>query len=245
MNSSEKTGSIDLNQYNGPLLGCMLTLQPDAEYETWQIPFKFFGPFEFDGAKVADKEYQKTFWSEVDEECPQLSDANGLYVFSLRIGENYNPHYVGITKAKDFSKEVFSDHNVVKIQFYLVPKKGKLFVHLLAKPKDINTGFYRARAKSLLWTEMFVLLLCRKKNPEILNIAGHTFLEDCGIEGITYPAKGGGKSIKTFRDACGFDSFKGQKFSPKKAAPQQPAASRTPQPISQPTAVLLASTKTA
>jgi hypothetical protein len=51
-------------------------------------PFQIFGPFEFDGTtKLTDKEYQKTFWSGVDEECPQLSGANGLYVFSLRIGE--------------------------------------------------------------------------------------------------------------------------------------------------------------
>jgi hypothetical protein len=213
-------------------------------------PFQIFGPFEFDGTKVADKEYQKTFWSEVDEECPQLSDANGLYVFSIRNGDNYEPNYVGITKTRDFRKEVFNDRNVVRIQYRFVPKKGRLFVHLLAKPKDTNTGFYRARERSLVWTEMFILLLCRKKNPEILNIVGHAFLEDCGIEGITYPAKGGGKSIKAFKDALGFDSFKGVKFSPKKAAaltPQtapRPTAHPTPQANPQPTAILLSSTKT-
>ena len=70
-------------------------------------PFQIFGPFEVDGTKVADKEYQKPFWSERDEECPQLSDANGLYVFSLRNGSNYEPNYVGITK-RDFRKEVFN-----------------------------------------------------------------------------------------------------------------------------------------
>jgi hypothetical protein len=211
-------------------------------------PFQIFGPFEFDGTKVHDKEYQETFWSEVDEECPQLSDANGLYVLSLRNQENYEPNYVGITKTRDFRKEVFSDRNVVQIQNRFEPKRGRLFVHLLAKPKEPNAGFYRARKSSLVWTEMFILLLCRKKNPEILNIAGKAFLEDCGIEGITYPAKGRGKAIKAFRDALGFDIFKGAKFGPtKKAAPQQPIASRTPQTISQPTAqptVLLASTKT-
>jgi hypothetical protein len=109
------------------------------------------------------------------------------------------------------------------IQNQFEPKKGRLFVHLLAKPKDTNAGFYHARKSSLVWTEMFILLLCRKKNPEILNIAGKAFLENCGIEGVTYPASGRGKAIKAFRDALGFDSFKGAKFAPtKKAAPQQP-----------------------
>jgi hypothetical protein len=162
-------------------------------------------------------------------------------------GENYDPHYVGITKTKDFRSEVFSYRNVVLIQNHFEPKKGRLCVHLLAKPKDTKEGFYHAHKSSLVWTEMFILLLCRKKNPEILNIAGKAFLEDCGIGGVTYPAKGGSKAIKAFRDALGFDIFKGAKFgAKKKAAPQQPTASRTPQPISQATAqptVLLAPTK--
>jgi hypothetical protein len=55
---------------------------------------------------------------------------------------------------------------------------------------------------------MFLLMLCRKKNPNILNIAGHAFLEDCGIEGVTIPARGRSTSIRTFRDALGFDSFR-------------------------------------
>jgi hypothetical protein len=200
-------------------------------------PFQIYGPFEFDGVKVADKEYQKTFWSEVDQEYPQLSDANGLYVFSLRIGQNYNPNYVGITKTRDFSKEVFSDRNVVQIQNRFVPKKGTLLVHLLAKPKDTNTGFYRAHKRSLLWTEMFLLLLCRKKNPEILNIVGHAFLEDCGIGGITYAAKGRREPIRTFKNALGFDTFKMAGFGKQQATPAAPAQS-SPQPAPQPTARL-------
>jgi hypothetical protein len=170
-------------------------------------PFEIFGPFEVDGKKVADKEYQKTFWTGCDEEFAQLSEANGLYVFSLNIGSNFDPQYVGITKKRQFCKEVFNSSNVVKIINNFEPKKGKLCLHLLAKSKDPNVGFYKSSERSLIWTEMFLLMLCRKKNPEILNIAGHTFLEDCAIEGVTHPSKGRGKTIKTFRNALGFDSF--------------------------------------
>jgi hypothetical protein len=170
-------------------------------------PFQILGPFEVNGAKVADKEYQKAFWKECDEEFAELSEANGLYLFSLGIGSNFDPNYVGITK-RQFCKEVFNPSNVVKILNTFEPKRGKLYLHLLAKSKDEPyVGFYRASKRSLLWTEMFLLMLCRKKNPEILNIAGHTFLEDCAIEGVTYPSKGRGRTIKTFRNALGFDSF--------------------------------------
>jgi hypothetical protein len=113
---------------------------------------------------------------------------------------------VGITK-KEFCREVFNPRNVVKILKFFVPQRGKLNLHLVAKPKDNNPGFYKSSKRSLLWTEMFLLMLCRKKNPEILNIVGHAFLEDCAIEGITYRSKGKGKTIKTFRNALGFDSF--------------------------------------
>ena len=83
-----------------------LTVKPwmDTEHQTSDMnmgnPFQIIGPFKVDGAKVADKEYQKTFWYERDEEYSQLSEANGLYVFSLRNGSNYEPNYVGMTKRE-------------------------------------------------------------------------------------------------------------------------------------------------
>ena len=201
-------------------------------------PFQIFGPFEVNGTKVADKEYQKAFWSECDEECPQLSEANGLYLFSLTNGKNFEPNYVGITK-REFCKEVFNSSNVVKILNYFVPQKGRLNLHLVAKPKDNNVGFYRSSKRSLLWTEMFLLMLCRKKNPEILNIVGHTFLEDCAIEGITYPSKGSGKTIRSFQNALGFDSFATAGNNNQKKPTAQPIIRPpiipTAQPIPQPT----------
>ena len=126
-------------------------------------PFQIYGPFEVAKPKVADKDYQKTFWAECDEAYPQLSGAKGLYLFSLRNGSNYKPQYVGITK-RDFTKEVFNNNNLVKILNNFAREKGTLCLHLLAKPKDVNAGFSNIRTKTLLWTEMFLLLLCRKKN---------------------------------------------------------------------------------
>ena len=196
-------------------------------------PFLIIGPFKVDVAKVADKEYQKTFWYERDDEYPQLSEANGLYVFSLRNGSNYEPQYVGMTK-REFRKEVFNPPNVVKILNCFMPKKGELCVHLLAKPRDINVGFSAISKKTLLWTEMFILLLCRKKNPEILNIAGHAFLENCGMEGITSPSRGNGKSIKTFRIALGIDSFVMGARNGRNRPTTQPTASPTTQPTASP-----------
>jgi hypothetical protein len=196
-------------------------------------PFEIFGPFQFNGDKIADKEYQKAFWSECDEEYAQISEANGLYLFSLSNGKNFEPNYVGITK-REFCGEVFNSSNVVKILKNFVPQRGKLNLHLVAKPKDNNAGFYKSSKRSLLWTEMFLLMLCRKKNPEILNIVGHAFLEDCAIEGLTYPSKGIGKTIKTFRNALGFDISGMAGGNSHKSSPQPSA-----RPIAQPTTQII------
>jgi len=147
-------------------------------------PFQIYGPFDISKPLVAGKEYQSTFWAECDEAHPRLSAAKGVYVFSLRNGSNYSPQYVGMTK-RYFAKEVFNPNNLVKILDDFVKEKGTLCLHLLAKPNDANTGFYSASLKTLLWTEMFVLLLCRNKNPEIANIMGKPFLDDAGIANIT------------------------------------------------------------
>jgi hypothetical protein len=119
----------------------------------------------------------------------------------------------------------------VKILDRFLNEKGTLFLHLLAKPKDHNVGFLQIRSKTLLWTEMFILLLCRNKNPEILNIAGHKFLEDCGLEGVTHPGKG--KTIKTFRNALGIDSFGGNGHKPTTQRAAKPTTQWTTEPTTQ------------
>jgi hypothetical protein len=165
-----------------------------------------------------------------------LSAAKGLYVFSLRNGANHSPQYVGITK-RDFTKEVFNNNNLVKILNDFAKEKGTLCLHLLAKPNDSNTGFLSVRLKVLLWTEMFVLLMCGKKNPDIANTMGKPFLEDTGIENITDTSKGKGANIRTFRNVLGLDgTTKGTSGqSRQKALPNaQPAIQPNTPPIAQP-----------
>lgn len=91
-------------------------------------PFQIYGPFEVSKARVAGKEYQKAFWDECDRAYPHLSEAKGLYVFSLRNGANHSAQYVGITK-RDFTKEVFNNNNLVKILDDFAKEKGTLAVH--------------------------------------------------------------------------------------------------------------------
>ena len=97
----------------------------------------------------------------------------------------------------------------------------------------MNTGFYAVTLKVLLWAEMFVLLLCRKKNPDIANIMGMPFLDDVGIANITEPATTKGANVRTFGNVLGM-----KKFVMGKIKTKQTSKSKTPpiiQPIIQPT----------
>jgi hypothetical protein len=199
-------------------------------------PFQIFGPFGVSKSNVADKEYQKAFWAERDEVYPRISTAQGLYVLSVRNGSNFRPQYVGITK-RGFTKEVFNSNNLVKILNDFAKEKGELCLHLLAKPNDANTGFYAVTLKVLLWAEMFVLLLCRKKNPDIANIMGMPFLDDVGIANITEPATTKGANVRTFGNVLGMKKFGGGKIKTKQTSKSKtpPTTQPTIQPVIQPT----------
>jgi len=238
--------NVDLDQNNKFVIGAGLLIMKTSFPDNKRPPFQIFGPYEVDKLKAAHKEYQKTFWRERDEDCPKLSDANGLYLFSLHNGPNYEPSYVGITK-RDFRKEVFNSRNLVKILDRFANQKGTLYLHLLAKPKDNNIGFLTVRLRTLLFTEMFLLLLCRKKNPDITNIVGHPFLDDGLIEGLTFPSKGKGKNVRTFRKAIGIDGFVGAAGNGRKKLTTpgatklatKPPAKPPTSPIAQPTTQLI------
>jgi hypothetical protein len=167
--------------------------------------FKIYGPFEIESKeKIVDKEHQTTYWAEcVDKEHPDLSMAKGIYLFSLRNAENYNPQYVGKTGV-DFRSEVFNYKNRFMILRYLQDQKGVLCLHLLAKPKPSQQGFTRHISEDeLYWIEDYIQQTCRIKNPELLNIGKSTFLLRATIEGITDDNPSWGGNVKTFKNALG------------------------------------------
>lgn len=104
--------------------------------------FHIYGPFEIaNKQKIVDKEHQNTYWSDcIDKEQYGLSLAKGIYLFSLKNAENYNPQYVGMTE-RDFRTEVFNDRNTVMIFKHFLEERGVLCLHLLAKPKTTQRGF--------------------------------------------------------------------------------------------------------
>lgn len=178
-------------------------------------PFRIYGPFVIENKeKIHDLEYQKAFWRDCvddDEDRYELSLAKGIYLFSLKNAENYNPQYVGMTGA-NFKQEVFNKKNIVMIDHNFKDGRfdwGKLSLHLLAKPKTAHRGFsINIDGDELYWIEDFIQQMCRIKNPQLYNIGKKNFLLKTAIEGITDGTVSKGippERIRTFRNVIGFD----------------------------------------
>jgi hypothetical protein len=175
-------------------------------------PFQIYGPFEIAKPKqIYDNEYHNNFWSVCEKMHPQLSEAKGLYLFSLKNRSNFTPAYVGITSKQTFRKEVFSFKNKVMILGPLSTEWGVLCIHLLAKPKESQEGFSsNISIKTLFWTENFLIQLCAKKNPNLQNVIGSQFIKTTAIESITVNSSSKGMlpaHSKTFRNALGIEDL--------------------------------------
>lgn len=170
------------------------------------VPFSVYGPYKVPRDMPFDAKWLKVAWQEVDEGAgAKLSEAQGVYVFSLRNGKNYKPLYVGITKRQGFRAEVFNANNKNKIAYDWWDEKGTLILHLLAKEKGTHRGFSTGINEDWLKSlEVLLIFMCRRKNPKLSNKMHTKLLDGIGIDGITNRAKTLGKpttAIRTLRNA--------------------------------------------
>jgi hypothetical protein len=166
--------------------------------------FHVYGPFELKKKIIHEKKEQNRFWGRVDQMHSHLSVAQGVYLFSIRNGGNFNPNYAGITKRQNFKKEAFNAQNLLRLKVYEGHASGELCLHCLAKPNARNIGFSKnISAKTLLWLEVFLIFLGRRKNEHIMNRSHAAFLNTCEIANVTGSFKRGpaGRAINTFRNA--------------------------------------------
>jgi hypothetical protein len=167
-------------------------------------PFHVYGPFELDKEKIHEKKYQKTFWEAVEDKQSFLSGAQGVYLFSICNGNNFNPIYTGITKRLGFKKEALNTSNILRVKMYQGHSYGALYLHCIAKPNAKNRGFSKnISSKTLSWVEVFFIFLGRRKNKHFMNRSHTAFLDTCEIANLTGHFKKGpaGEAINTFRNA--------------------------------------------
>jgi hypothetical protein len=150
-------------------------------------PFQAFGPFEFDKTRIELNEYVAEWWEGIDHQMPGLSAAHGVYLISLRNGENFVPIYVGMTKnSRGFIGETMNDRNRLAIIREVRSRKGVGVVHLIARPRPHRSGFsVNISREKLEWMERFVILHALRKNEDLANIKGISFIEEIAIANVT------------------------------------------------------------
>lgn len=158
--------------------------------------FRPFGPFDLRALLNDEGRYwQRDFWYVIEKAHEGLSAANGLYVFSLRFGSKFTPWYVGKTcSEKGFSGEVFQGH---KLDHYLAAsnnKRGRPFLHLIARVEENRGNFSRWSAKTERQVEIvetYLIGMALAANPDLRNNKKTRFFRDLDIEGVIGPAYDG------------------------------------------------------
>jgi hypothetical protein len=170
--------------------------------------FEVFGPYEIDRDKASDSKWQRNGWASVDEEVGDaLSEAIGIYIYSLHNRGSYKPIYVGVTTKQIFRKEVFNERNLRMLSDLSRKgsyERGTPYIHLLAKRKEKQSGFARPNPEWLKALEAQMIFICRRKNPGLRNKKHTIWLDGIGISGVTAADTIRGKptkAISTLRNA--------------------------------------------
>ncbi len=77
--------------------------------------YRIYGPYEILRLRGElkgriEKENIDEFWSSVD---PDLKNACGIYIFSIKTSKREKPWYVGKAKNQGYYKECFTPHKIV------------------------------------------------------------------------------------------------------------------------------------
>ncbi|EHR7861162.1 hypothetical protein HJ171_23185 [Vibrio parahaemolyticus] len=169
-------------------------------YESVEIPRTEKGLI--DNSKPAMIE----FWESVEELEEGLSEAIGIYIFSVRAGQGNLPWYVGKAEKQTFKKECFTHHKLTHYNNCIVGKRGTPLLTLLPKftpswgfPKPTNACHSDINA-----LEKMLIGTCLQKNRNLLNIRDTKLHKEIVVPGyINTPQGGVSNSVKDFKHLIG------------------------------------------
>jgi len=153
---------------------------------TLQVSGTFDVPYEKKPGNVkrVEKENGKAFWSSSGAKA--YSHKHGCYVFAIRAGKGYVPHYVG-KAGHGFERECFGSHKLVKYNKVLSEGKHGRPVLFFVAPAGTKRV---VPARVLAQVEKFLIGLAAERNPDLQN-KQHVRAPSWGITGVV--RGGGGK----------------------------------------------------
>ena len=109
-----------------------------------------------------------------------LSQACGCYVFAIRAGPGFTPHYVGQSCARSIADEALNPSNQMKCNIILAEGKGT----------PAPGGRYRRQNESnsklteVIFLERWLIAKALAKNPDLINNKETRFLRELRVRGI-------------------------------------------------------------
>ncbi len=112
------------------------------------------------------------FWESVEELEEGLSDAIGIYIFSIRAGKGNLPWYVGKAEKRGFRKECFEHHKLTHYNDCIAGRKGTPLLTLI--PKFTQSDYFvQPNGKphsDISALEKMLIGTCIQKNKYLANI---------------------------------------------------------------------------
>ena len=152
--------------------------------------YRIFGPYEIprEGGEFKrriDKEDITAFWAGVE---PNLENACGCYIFSIKTKSSEKPWYVGKAKNQNFAQECFTSHKIVHYHDALEKRNGIPQMYFVvrytssgrvSKPSEAASGH-----KELDFVEQMFIEMGYQQNRDIRNKKGTSNPENLVIEGF-------------------------------------------------------------
>ena len=158
------------------------------------------------GLIANDGESLRLFWSGVEAIEEGLSNAIGMYIFSIRAGGGIIPWYVGKAEKQSFSKECFQHHKLTHYNNAVVGRRGTPMLTFI--PKLTKTDYFSSPngkvQNDISTLENMLIGTCLKKNRQLLNARDTKLYREMCVPGYLNSPKGGVPSnVREFKVLLG------------------------------------------
>jgi len=156
--------------------------------ETRKIKYEVYGPFPFNfSGKQDHRQVLNQFWDNIEaqEHSAGLSNAVGVYVWTIRQGKRHVPWNVGLTDKQGFKARFFQKKASV-LEMLIANPDAEIQVYLLALCS--KGGKFKRPTKSEKinvnhWLETTLIGAAINVNPDLHNKAKASYLRRAIVDG--------------------------------------------------------------
>lgn len=159
-------------------------------------PWQIYGPFELDKHNEASWEqlFQEALYKHEHLDC-----AIGVYVIAISNRNRDRIKYIGMTHSQDFTREVFSQANKIKVWNDIITLRSRTIrLWLFAKPNEDRAGYSTDNRlyKQAHLLEELLIMHAQAAGHELINIKKIKSAEGLAVEGMFGVKKRAGAKTK-------------------------------------------------